>query len=74
MQAIPWIETWGFSLLYAIVGLGAVAFPFALRTPEGSVGVLVGASWGAAGVIFLLFGAFNYFAHIGLIVNTLPSG
>jgi hypothetical protein len=32
---------------------------------------VVGWSWGIAGVVFLLFGAMNFFTHIGLIVNTM---
>jgi hypothetical protein len=61
--------------LFALVGIGCLAAPFAL----GAVGQgglsraqrIVGVTWGLAGLAFLLFGALNFFTHIGLIVNTM---
>ncbi|MEU5881622.1 DUF981 family protein [Spirillospora sp. NPDC047279] len=67
----PMVEATFISLLYALVGVGAVLFPAALRTPRGGVVKVVGVCWGLAGIAFLLFGALNYFTHIGLIVNTM---
>ncbi len=69
----PWVEALFISGLYALVGLGAVLFPLALRSGRvGATARTTGAAWGAAGLAFLLFGALNYFTHIGLIVNTMP--
>jgi hypothetical protein len=46
-----------------------VLFPFALRSRRGRC-----SSWsaprGVGGSALLLFGALNYFTHIGLIINT----
>lgn len=32
---------------------------------------VVAVTWGLSGLGFLLFGALNFFTHIGLIVNTM---
>lgn len=74
--AYPWIEATFISGLYALVGAGAVGLPWALseradrRRPARRV---VGWAWTLAGWTFLLFGAMNYFTHIGLIVNIMQS-
>ncbi|WP_336660637.1 DUF981 family protein [Leucobacter sp. USHLN153] len=71
----PWIEATFMSGLFALVGVGAVLFPFALRgftssaKPRG-IATVAGVVWGLTGLAFLLFGALNYFTHIGLIINT----
>lgn len=75
----PMIEATFMSLLFALVGIGAVVFPFAvnsvLRSPvvakSGGAVKTVGIMFTITGVIFVLFGAMNYFTHIGLVVNTM---
>lgn len=72
----PWLEATFMSGLFALVGLGAVLFPFAvhhLRSGRRHTWTIrwIGAVWMVAGVVFLLFGAMNFFTHIGLIVNTM---
>jgi uncharacterized membrane protein len=74
----PWVEATAMSGLFALIGLGAVLFPFVLRAylRDGNFGTLarvVGWAWGLTGVGLLLFGALNFFAHIGLIINTMPA-
>ncbi|GAA2188643.1 DUF981 domain-containing protein [Leucobacter alluvii] len=72
----PWVEATFMSGLFALVGVGAVLFPFALRGFDSAgpklrpVALVAGIAWGLAGLAFLLFGALNYFTHIGLIINT----
>ena len=66
----PWVEATFVSGLYFLVGLGAVLFPFAL-TRRGALVTVIGWLWGLTGAAFLLFGAFNFYAHIGLIVRTM---
>ncbi|MFI6520562.1 DUF981 domain-containing protein [Spirillospora sp. NPDC050679] len=66
----PMLEASFISGLYVLVGVGAVLFPFALRRPDNWMTKVIGVVWGLAGLAFLLFGALNYFTHIGLIVNT----
>ncbi|MFI7424720.1 DUF981 family protein [Nonomuraea sp. NPDC049684] len=68
---LPLLEATFISGLYVLVGVGAVLFPFALRARGGPVTTVTGVCWGIAGAAFLLFGALNYFTHIGLIVNTM---
>lgn len=67
----PLIEAVFVSLLYALVGLGAVLSPLAARAGGGSTIDVIRWCWWIAGVVFLLFGALNFFTHIGLIVNTM---
>ncbi|MFD0886444.1 DUF981 family protein [Streptosporangium algeriense] len=68
---MPLLEATFVSGLYVLVGLGAVLFPLALRAKGGRLTTVVGVCWGVAGIAFTLFGALNYFTHIGLIVNTM---
>ncbi|MEY9215444.1 DUF981 family protein [Thermobifida halotolerans] len=67
----PLLEASFISGLYVLVGIGAVLFPFALRTRATALTTAVGVAWAVSGVVFLLFGALNYYTHIGLIVNTM---
>jgi uncharacterized membrane protein len=73
----PWLEATFVSGLFALVGLGAVLFPFAPRGISSArafngMQKIAAAAWTLAGVAFLLFGTLNFFTHIGLIVNTMP--
>lgn len=74
--AYPWVEAIFMSGLFALVGVGAVLFPAALKGFSSHVALrplqkVVGVAWGLSGLAFLLFGALNFFTHIGLIVNTM---
>lgn len=66
----PLVEATFISLLYVLVGLGAVLLPVALLTLRPRVIAVVGVCWTLAGLAFTVFGALNYFTHIGLIINT----
>jgi len=75
----PWVEATFMSGLFAFVGFGALALPFALRGLERRQRPtvwqwIVAVALGLSGLGFLLFGASNFFTHIGLIVHTMPSG
>lgn len=67
----PMVEATFMSSLFAITGIGAILLPFSLN--ESSVGIkkVIGTCWTITGVLFTLFGAMNYFTHIGLIINTM---
>ena len=72
----PWLEATFMSGLFALIGVGAVLFPFALKSfeqdrPLSGVAKTTGVVWVVAGIAFLLFGALNFYTHIGLIVNTM---
>ncbi len=75
--AYPWVEAIFMSGLFGIVGIGAVLFPFALPAPADvhritPVQWVIAIVWTLGGAGFFLFGALNFFTHIGLIVNTMP--
>ena len=65
----PWVEAIFMSGLFALVGIGAVLAPFGFRGK--GLRAVVGVVWSISGALFLLFGALNYFTHIGLIINTM---
>lgn len=72
----PMVEAVFMSGLFALVGIGAALFPLALKTFSShrelsKVARTVGILWVVTGIIFLLFGAMNFYTHIGLIVNTM---
>src|SRR5690625_3024821 len=73
----PLVEAIFISGLLAMIGIGALLFPYAafkLSAPDRqqtAVVPIIGWLWGIAGVIFALFGALNFFTHIGLIINTM---
>jgi hypothetical protein len=74
----PWLEATFMSGLFALTGIGCLAAVFAVRH-VGEPGMatsqwIAGVTWGLAGLAFLLFGALNFFTHIGLIVHTMPAG
>lgn len=74
--AYPWIEATFMSCLFGIVGVGSVLFPFALRDFATGARIsvvqwIIGWVWGLGGLAFFLFGALNFFTHIGLIVHTM---
>lgn len=72
----PMVEATFMSGLFALVGLGAVLFPLSLRSfssqgEPSKITRTIGVLWLVSGVIFLLFGALNFYTHIGLIINTM---
>lgn len=73
----PLVEAIFMSTLFALVGIGAVLFPLVVTHLKKASTVatwpvkITGAVWALTGAVFLLFGAMNYFTHIGLIVNTM---
>lgn len=73
----PLVEAIFMSGLFALVGIGAVLFPFVVNSLKKAPAVLTlptkiaGVVWAVTGVAFVLFGAMNFFTHIGLIVNTM---
>jgi len=72
----PWIEAIFMSGLFGLIGIGALLFPFALRgfthgSPDTVAQRVTGWFWVLGGVAFFLFGALNFFTHIGLIVHTM---
>lgn len=75
----PMIEATFISLLWALTGVASILMPSVLKyftTGSTAMTSKLKISYGllyGLGIVFLLFGAFNYFTHIGLIVNTMPN-
>ncbi|RDU36694.1 hypothetical protein DRW41_11600 [Neobacillus piezotolerans] len=68
----PWVEAIFMSGLIGITGIGAILLPFMLKdSANPAIRSVVKYCWTIAGVVFILFGAMNYFTHIGLIINTM---
>jgi uncharacterized membrane protein len=66
----PLLEATFISGLYVLVGIGLVLLPIAIQWLRRPLVVMIGVVWTASGVGFTLFGALNFFTHIGLIINT----
>jgi uncharacterized protein DUF981 len=76
VSGYPWVEAIFMSGLFGFVGIGAVLFPLALRTfsaasPPSGVERVAGFVWWLSGLGFFLFGALNFFTHIGLVIRTM---
>lgn len=72
----PWMEATFMSGMFGVTGIGAVLFPLALRgfrtgSQRTAWQWIVGICIGLPGLGFFLFGALNFFTHIGLIINTM---
>lgn len=72
----PWVEATFMSVLFALAGIGALLFPFAAKDFGAArrltaVQAITAGALTLAGLAFLLFGALNFFTHIGLIINTM---
>jgi uncharacterized membrane protein len=72
----PWLEATFMSGLFGVTGIGTILFPFAVRglavtDHRTAVQWVTGIALGLPGLGFLLFGAMNFFTHIGLIIHTM---
>ena len=75
----PIVEAIFMSGLFFLVALGALLFPWAVKREAvagepGTVHQVAGWAWVIGGLGFFLFGALNFFTHIGLIFNTNVPG
>jgi hypothetical protein len=66
----PLLEATFISGLYLLVGIGAVLLPIVLLKMTKPLILTIGVCWTLAGLAFTVFGALNYFTHIGLIIHT----
>ncbi len=77
----PLAEAIFLSTLFGLIGVGAILAPFAGRAVIRSGGTgaaslpgiarAVGILWLITGVVLALFGAMNFYTHVGLVVNTM---
>lgn len=73
----PWLEAWGMSLVFLGVGINSTfTARFFYKAGKDSycisaIDKLLYIMLKITGVFLLLFGALNYYTHIGLILNTM---
>jgi uncharacterized membrane protein len=65
----PYIEAIFISSLYALMGIGALLFPFFVRTLNRSLAKAIGVAWFIPGVVWMFFAAMNYYTHVGSLVK-----
>lgn len=65
----PWLEAAFLGGLWGIVALGCLLFPFAVKNLKSSVANIAIYALLAGGVVFGLFGAMNFYTHIGMYTN-----
>lgn len=73
----PWLEAWGLSLVFLGIGIcSAFTALFFTRASKSNYNIslldkMCYAGYMSTGWFMLLFGAMNYYTHIGLILNTM---
>lgn len=73
----PWLEAWGLSLIFLGVGICSAFTPRFFAAAEkdnykiNTIDKLLYTGLKITGVFLLLFGALNYYTHIGLILHTM---
>lgn len=66
---LPWIEALFLGALWGVVALGCLLFALALWREKPRLLPWVVRAWFVGGVVFLLFGALNFYTHIGMYYN-----
>jgi len=73
----PWLEAWGLSLVFLGIGICSFATPGFFASAQknnyqpNTIDKLLFAGLKITGWALLLFGALNYYTHIGLILHTV---
>jgi hypothetical protein len=70
LKNAPIAESYFLGILWGLVALGSLLSPAALQSGSRSVYRVIFAAWLIAGCAFMLFGALNFYTHVGLISNT----
>lgn len=66
---LPLLEALFLGGLWGIVAIGALLFAVAQLTDRASLLLWAARAWIVGGVVFLLFGAMNFYTHIGMYYN-----
>ncbi len=66
---LPWLEAIFLGGLWGVVALGCILFALALWREKPRLLPWVVRCWLVGGVVFLLFGAMNFYTHIGMYYN-----
>lgn len=65
----PWLEAGLLGGMWGIIAVGCLLFPFALRNIKSKLMSTVITAWLIGGIAFSLFGAMNFYTHIGMYTN-----
>lgn len=65
----PWLEAGFLGILWGLVAVGAVVFPFAVMKVNKTLINIVVTTWLIAGIVFSVFGSLNMYTHIGMYYN-----
>lgn len=68
-NAYPWLEAGLLGGMWGIVAIGCLAFPLALKRLTSGLMTVVIVTWLLGGIAFSLFGALNFYTHIGMYTN-----
>ncbi|MEO7905044.1 MAG: DUF981 family protein [Candidatus Saccharimonadales bacterium] len=68
-HAYPILESLFLFGLWGLVAVGALLFPLAINRMNKNVLKTVYITWMVAGIVFLAFGAMNFYTHIGMYTN-----
>ena len=66
---LPWIEASFLGGLWGVVAVGAILYAIAFLTARPKLIRWVAGAFMVGGVVFLLFGAMNFYTHIGMYDN-----
>ena len=66
---MPLFEAVFLGALWGVVALGCLLFPMGLKKLRSGVMTTVITSWLIGGAVFALFGAMNFYTHIGMFTN-----
>jgi uncharacterized membrane protein len=69
LKDAPIAESYFLGILWGLIALGALLFPLALSNGSKSTYRVIFWAWLIAGCAFMLFGALNFYTHVGLISN-----
>jgi len=66
---LPILEALFLGGLWGIVAIGSILFAVAQLTDRAALLLWAARAWLVGGVVFLLFGALNYYTHLGMYFN-----
>jgi uncharacterized membrane protein len=70
LKNAPIAESYFLGIIWGLIGLGALLFPIALSKRSASLHRAIFTAWIVAGFALMVFGALNFYTHVGLISNT----
>lgn len=69
LKNAPIAESYFLGILWGLIAIGGLLFPLALSNGSRAIYRIIFWAWLIAGIAFMLFGALNFYTHVGLISN-----